>query len=385
MKLYKKPSGIYAVEFQDEAGNRRRVTTGSRDRAEAAARARDIIIGGVAEAIPQRSSPVSGITMRDLFERCQDTVWSRREGCRSLATVRSNVKILNSLIGDVLIADMNFTRLAQLKDDLFARGYKPGTVKRKLDAISRALSVATEWELSGGKFALASKPRTPKVTCDNARDRVISSSEELAILDAVERRIAQYPATDWRRFGHLFRFLMDTGCRLGEALRVKVSDLEARDDGITYVTFPRYTTKNKRPRTLPLTDRIAETLPYLKATAVDGRIFPLTPGTAWYQFNAVRSEVTASGINIEDVVLHSARHTCLTRLAKRLRIHVVSWWAGHSSIQITVDTYAHLSSEDMAGAHAILNGGTVVPFPEAAEGPPERRDVFEAVATLNAG
>lgn len=385
MKLYKKASGIYAVEFQDDAGNRRRVTTGCRDRAEAQARARDIIIGGAGQPSYQRSAPVAGLTMRDLFERCQDTVWSRREGCRSLATVRSNVKILNSLIGDVAIGDMTYTRLAQLKDDLFARGYAPGTVKRKLDAVSRSLSVATEWELSTGKFVLASKPRTPRVTCDNARDRVISSAEEAAILAAVEGRIARFPSTDWRRFGHLFRFLMDTGCRLGEALRVTVGDLETRDDGVTYVTFPRYTTKNKRPRTLPLTDRIVETLEYLKATAIDGRIFPMSPGTAWYQFNAVRSEVTASGTDIDNVVLHSARHTCLTRLAKRLRIHVVSWWAGHSSIQITVDTYAHLSSEDMAGAHAILNGGTVVPFPETVAGPPERREVFDAVTALNAG
>ncbi len=92
---------------------------------------------------------------------------------------------------------------------------------------------------------------------------------------------------------------------------------------------------------------------YLKTTAVGGRLFPMTRATAWYLWNTIRSEVSATGkANIDDVVLHTARHTCLTRLIRSgMRLHHVSKWAGHADVVITEKRYVKVDAGDLLDAY----------------------------------
>ncbi|MGZ9157618.1 MAG: tyrosine-type recombinase/integrase [Nitrospira sp.] len=356
-RLASKPSGIILVEFS-ENGARRRISTHTRDVKLARERAKQIVAGCYREPTKTevtRSQRAAGMLMEQLFDRCLRTVWSPRE-VRSQATVLSNVRILTQMIGTVPVSEMTYSRLEQLVRELFDRGYAAGTVARKLCTVSKALTEATKIEDDRGRLVLVGRPAIPTVTADNSRDRVVSKSEEVAIFEAVERRRTREPTRDWRRFGMCLRFLLDTGCRLGEALGVRDSDIEKRDSA-TFVSFRRYTTKNKKPRMLPLTDAIVASLPYLRSTAVDDRLFPLRSGTVWYMWKAIREDVSATGVNIEDVVLHTLRHTCLTRLARsgQVRLDRISDWAGHSSLQVTMDHYLHLIPEDKLDTMAVLN------------------------------
>jgi integrase len=56
------------------------------------------------------------------------------------------------------------------------------------------------------------------------------------------------------------------------------------------------------------------------------------------------------------ISLHGCRHTCATLMLKAGQpIHVVSRWLGHSSVQITLDTYAHvLPGQDEAAVVALV-------------------------------
>jgi integrase len=123
-------------------------------------------------------------------------------------------------------------------------------------------------------------------------------------------------------------------------------------DGVERVSvaFPRYRTKNKKPRVVWLTKAIIETLPILRANAIDGRLFHITPATAWYMWNGIREDLKVQGYDMDDVKLHTLRHTCLTRMAQsgKFRIEQISDWAGHSSIQITMDRYRHMLPSDSA-------------------------------------
>lgn len=86
------------------------------------------------------------------------------------------------------------------------------------------------------------------------------------------------------------------------------------------------------------------------------QLVPYRASNAWYRWDTIRDDVKReAGLDLSDVVLHTFRHTCLTRLAKRLPIHKVSQWAGHASIQITVKHYAHLQADDLMGALDVLN------------------------------
>ena len=351
--LKAKPSGVLYVEFY-EGEVRRRITTGSRDTKVARQRAREIVTGTY--TAPTRVSPAKsgGMTMGELLDKCCQTVWSPRN-VRSQRTVKSNAKILREMIGDVLVTDMTYSRLEELVQELFNRGYAAGTVHRKMCAVSKALNHATRITGADGKPVLAGRPSMPTVTTKNSRSRVLSPSEERAMFAAIAERAKEQPTRAWTRFGHLIRFLLHTGCRLGEALNVS-DDLIETAGAATFVTFPRYTTKNDKPRKLPLSKAVVASLPYLRADAADDKLFPMKPQTVWYMWNAVRSDLVKAGFPVEDVVLHTMRHTCLTRLARsgKVPLERISDWAGHSTLQVTMDHYRHMMPEDKLSTLAVM-------------------------------
>ena len=124
---------------------------------------------------------------------------------------------------------------------------------------------------------------------------------------------------------------------------------------VRFVHCHRYRTKSDRPRQLPLTQTLWAALDPLRAQAGSGRVFPSRAAAVWYWWQTIPDDLRPEGVNLDDAVLHTLRHTCLTRLAKRLPIHKVSLWAGHSDIKVTVEHYAHLSGEDLLEGLAVLD------------------------------
>lgn len=360
MRLFLKPTGHWAVDFEDPVtGKRRRVSTGLRDKAEARRKARDIMLGldGPPAPAPKAPKAPEGVTMDALWRRCELTVWSPSE-CRSQDTIKSALKVFRDLdvpglgrLADVPVGDLTFTRLERVREAFRSLGYAPGTIRRNLAMIGRSLSMAEQWGL------IPVRPRMPGLKVENQRTRILSAEEETAVFAALTAMAEEQPARDLRRFQYLIRFLLDVGCRLGEALGVRVSDLEEQD-GQWYVDFRRYETKNGKPRRIPLTPAVAATLPYLREASCRGVLFPLTASTVWYMWDNVRDRVKAdAGLDLSDVVIHSLRHTCITRLAKRLPIHIVSLWAGHSDVKITASIYTHLNAEDLLAGVLVLSPG----------------------------
>lgn len=355
-RLSKKTNGIYIATFYVD-GKRCRLSTETRDAKVARERAREIVNGSyVKSGVSTTSKSNNGMTMRELFHELMLGAWSP-PNVRSQRTVKSNVKILNEMIGDEAVATINYSRLKKLVQDLFDRGYAAGTVHRKMCAVSKALNEATRMVDDNGKPVLAAKVPIPTVVARNARSRVLTHEEEAAIFDQISIRERAEPTRDWRRFAQLLRFLLDTGCRLGEALNVSDATLQERA-GVTYVSFPRYTTKNEKPRTLPLTQAIVSTLPELRARANGGKFYPMKSQTVWYMWKTIRADLGVNGMNVQDVVLHTMRHTFLTRLAQsgKVSIHRISEWAGHSSIQVTMDHYLHLMPEDKLDTLDVIEG-----------------------------
>jgi hypothetical protein len=148
------------------------VSLGTRDRAAAIEKRRDIVLGvePIKKDGPSRYRG-GGPTMRELFDRAEKTVWKE---AKSQATIRSNTKILTGLIGDEPVEAMTYSRLERLIEELRAMGYAPATIKRKLDAVSKVLRMATKWTDDNGKPLLASKPSMPTIKVNNMKDRVLS-------------------------------------------------------------------------------------------------------------------------------------------------------------------------------------------------------------------
>lgn len=372
MKLRQKPTGLWVVDYDCAlTGTRRRVSTGCRDRAEATKRAREIVLGIDAPPPPgaQRALPgaTGGITMRQLFDRCLLTVWSPREA-KSQASIKSNLKVLERTVlvdptdptKHVALADLEVARctipwLTALKAALLAKGYAPGTVKRKMDTVGKALTMAMDWEL------ITYRPKMPTVTVNNLKNRVLSEAEEAAAFAAIEARIAAEPQRPWQRFRILLRWLLDTGCRLGETLAAEPSWLD-QHMGRAVLSLPGHATKSGKDRLVPLSKALIELVPVLRLLAIDGKLFPMGASTAWYMWTNIRADVKAHGFDIDDVTLHTMRHTCITRLIKGgLRIHLAGKWAGHADIKITMQRYAHLTVEELFEGADLMDAVPVSP------------------------
>jgi integrase len=355
----KERNGTLYVQWTDPAtGKYMRKSTDTKDRKVARQRAPMIMTGQFSVETPlektirERRVTASNMTMAHLFDRCRKTIWSPKR-VKSQRTVDSNIRILNGYIGDVAIKDMTYQRLETLVDTLRGVGYAEATIDRKLSAVGAALTQATKELDEDGKPLLTGKPAMPVMSADNFRDRIVSKDEEVAVFKAIEARALREPMRDWRRFGHLCRFLLDTGCRLGEPLALKNARVEEQEVNGTARVSARWTseeTKSGKPKVIWLTKAVIETLPYLRMNAVSDQLFPFKAATAWYMWDTIRSDLKAAGVPMDDVVLHTFRHTCLTRMAKsgKWKLDEISRWAGHATLQITQDRYLHLIPTDTA-------------------------------------
>lgn len=364
--LKRKPSGIFMLEFTgpDADGNlgRRRVSLDTRDPADAKEQRRLWLLGvhpkqSQAVAAKGRAKPApkpASVTVSRLLDICHrdPEVWGRS---KSQATVKSNIKIISARIGDVPVADVTSQTLKDLAAAWKAEGYADGSVKRKMDMVSRALTFALENEVDG-KFLLAAKPKVPQVKVRNLKEREVGMAEERSIFAAMEVRREAEPARQWWRFIRFIRILRNTGFRKGEAFALGPSSIVSVQGRLFY-RLARYTTKNDKPRMVPVAAEDAAEIDALNGQAVKGRWFPLE-SVAHHMWCNVRDDVAAGGQHdIADVTLHTWRHTCITRLLRGgMDLVRVSRWAGHSDIKITAERYGHLLADDLLTGLAIIDG-----------------------------
>lgn len=345
MTMRQKPSGIWIVDYDGEDGKRKRVSTGTRDKAQASKLARDIVLGKIeppaAQAGAQTRAQAGSPSMSDLFEILLKDEWSPSR-TKSQRSLMSNIKILTPLIGATLVKDVTDQTLADLKSALEAKGYAPATVKRKLDTVGRALTGAVKRRI------IDERPNMPVIVVQNLKDRIVSPEEEVLIFEAIDARAQREPMRQWKRFRALVRWLLDGGFRLSEPLQAKL-DWIVEHKGRPTLALPPEATKSGKARPVPLSKAIMDTVPYLTATMTDDRLFPMTAATAWYMWDTIREDIRLSGKgNIDDVNLHTFRHTCLTRLIRGgMAIHWVSKWAGHANTIITEQRYLRTNAGDL--------------------------------------
>jgi integrase len=158
--------------------------------------------------------------------------------------------------------------------------------------------------------------------------------------DERERLLAACDAAEWPRLGLLVRFLLGTGCRLGEALALRWSDLDLRAR-----TARLERTKNGEARILTLPPALVAALKPHRAVGT-GLVFGAKPKPGQEQrpftfrkhWNKARIEA-----GMPDLRLHDLRHDAATRLAHAgATLLEIGEVLGHKSTQ-TTRRYAHLS------------------------------------------
>ena len=270
---------------------------------------------------------VRSASVKSLFLRYADILWEN-------GSHKYNV---TSFIGEIdeILLGQTFSAFDQETLDtvigaLRERGNSNATINRKMAALQKLLRKAFKMG------DIHSLPEFRRQKERAGRLRFLTYEEEQLLFGAIGDKSADAHA--------LCIFLVDTGCRLGEALGLRWADIDQRR-----VTF--WITKSGRSRTVPLTARASKAV-------IGQRGRPRGPfrhimahrfRAVW---NAAKNETGFAGDR--DLVPHTLRHTCASRLVQGgIDIRRVQMWLGHQTLQMTM-RYAHLATHDLDKCVAVL-------------------------------
>lgn len=338
MKLTQRAAnGIWMVTFY-ASGRRIRVSTGTRDRAEAARLAPELVAQTLSASLPTEAVPTeaaSKYTLAQALSHTWRTVWS---GSKSQREVKYRVQKITRELGNLRLSQLDYPRLRRYAEELRSAGAKPATINRHMACISRALAEAAPLGWIKGV------PKIPHFKEDNVRERYLSDEEEAKLLKAIDDRAAPaYPV--WTYMQALVPLLLDTGLRLGEAEGLTEDNLVGKR-----LVLRHGATKSGKGRSVPLTLRAQGAARALLDHPMHGQ-WPR--GSLSKRF----SELTTA-IGMPDVTAHVLRHTCASRLVQAgLDLYRVKAWLGHATIS-TTERYAHLRPDELDDAAVLLERGT---------------------------
>lgn len=258
----------------------------------------------------KREAPLPYSTLRGAFDRGLSGVW---KDVKSSDALICNIKIAEAYFKpDCPLESITTARVAEYIEHLQSIYTSPATINRKLATLKRILNVAHKhWGILAQVPAFAMK-REPK-----GRMRLLSDSEESLLLSKAPQEMFE-----------LLSILIDTGCRLSEALNLKPVDIDVEEG---YVRF--WSTKDGSFRSVPIPERTLTVCRKLKLR----QGFKIDRDKAEREWKKLK---LACGITDKALVMHACRHTYATRmLTAGVSIYEVSKLLGHASVT-TTERYA---------------------------------------------
>lgn len=148
-------------------------------------------------------------------------------------------------------------------------------------------------------------------------------------------------------------FAIYTGCRLNEIINLQWDNINLKNNLIEVINSDDFTTKSKKNRYIPISDKLKEVLKQEKLTKY---VFTKESGhkyTGGYISKKFKHYIRKAGLP-EKYHLHCLRHTFISNLInKGVPINHVKELAGHSNIQTTMN-YVHIKSDDLRKAVNLL-------------------------------
>lgn len=274
----------------------------------------------------QSRSAAERTTLAEILQRYAEEVTPSKKGAKDEA-IRLHA-IRRGRLGRYALTNLTSAAVASFRDERL-KEVSAGTVLRDLALLSSVLNHARrEWGFPIENVVQSiRKPRQPQ-----GRERLLSETEELALLDAaapVGRR------SIWLR--PIIVVALETAMRRGELLALRWENV--RLDRRTAL-LPD--TKNGTRRVVPLSTRAVETLAALPRS-IDGSVFPISEAALHLRFKLACGRAGIVGLHFHDL-----RHTATTRLADKLtNLAELSAVTGHRSLQM-LKRYYHPNAEVLA-------------------------------------
>jgi len=302
-------------------------------------------------------------------ERYCDAIYDDRGrkllGVRNPKKAASTINRLVSILGPLKLEEITVAHLTRYRKTRLSTLTRKGTntdvatVNRELSMMRAMLNdaMANDW-LARSPFTKAKKGELIPVAHETQRTTVLSLEDE-------EKLLAQCQTNKRRHLRALIIAALDSGCRQGELLRLKWSDVDFRNGSFKVVSYKGQTIKS---RLVPITTRLREALLDLRAKPSPSAFRKLKNGKLADQtlvfgivsnikrsFDSARVEA-----GLPDLHFHDLRHTTGTRLsAGGMSLGQIGEVLGHSDPKTTY-RYVNQTNETVSDAAAILNKRTPV-------------------------
>lgn len=354
-----KPRFQARTRVRDQDGAVRQVSAmgGSKSKAEKALK----------DAIANRVTPASlPITANSRFRQLGEQWLEHVKARRQPTTYDTYAGVWNSIVGpqfgDLTIRELTGARVGLALANYSDR-YSPNGVRQIKKVISGPLSLAVEWGVL---------ERNPVKDLGN----IDGGAKPARALNPDERRrLLKFVDTDKRAqrndMGDLVRFLMGTGCRIGEALGLRWRDLDL-DHSVAHINGSLIRVRGvglmRRPSGKSRAADRRLTLPSSVVTALRARwdpremnlespVFPAGPG-GWRDLNNVQGimRYVREGTDLEWATTHTFRRTAALLLDEDgVSAREIANQLGHARPSMSQDVYMERSQQGPRGAASALD------------------------------
>lgn len=266
-------------------------------------------------------------------------------------------------LGDTRLVKLTRHEVNYLLDQMKSAGQSLRSAQQARALLSACLNAAIEEDLIGANPVGASR----KVKVPRFEIEPLSAAEVTRVIEAA-------PSTTMKLRLELALYY---GLRQGEALGLRWKRIDFEKSAMR-ITQQVQTVEGTRElvdlktksshRTLPLEE---STLALLRSQKAEVASLRLAAGAKWidtglvfpnkvgnplasrWDYEQWHRALEAAGL--EKRRLHDARHTCATLLLEQgVDIEVIRYWLGHSNVQLTSDTYIHLTDKTtLSGIDAV--------------------------------
>jgi len=153
----------------------------------------------------------------------------------------------------------------------------------------------------------------------------------------------------------LILIMLDAGLRVGETVKLTLENCYYVANPVTILDLPGSITKNHRPRSIPLSRRLADCFGefliwWKKSHAVTGAGFLFTTNSNLTHLSTRQAQRIVRNLGLKSInriiTPHMLRHTFATRLMRKSNARVVQTLLGHSSLSST-QIYMHPNGDDL--------------------------------------
>lgn len=297
------------------------------------------------------------MTVNAFFEFWHDTKQKMlRKGTADYYKLRYDVSI-KPVIGDMKLTDVKANHCQMIVNKMIDDNKANSTIGRTCTVMRGIFDYAVECDI------IMKSPCKIKISSNVGKKK---KHRDALTIDAQKKFLQTVKGHNYENH---YRFILQTGLRIGELIGLKWEDVDFKKRTITIKRSLKYevgkgTWRIGEPksqagkRTIPLTDEAIEILKSQKEVIDSLKVVPLEWG-GYVFLNKHGEPVTNDAYNsalvpicrradINRFTVHVLRHTFATRCVESgMKPKTLQTIMGHSTISVTMDLYVHTTDDEM--------------------------------------